>query len=570
MIEAAESTQPDAQPRAGEATVVSTEVLPEVIKQLLEARGYSTPEQIDAFLRPDYDRDLADPFLMTDMNKAVDRILLAAQRNEKVVVYGDYDVDGVSSSTLMLEVLATHGIEAEVYIPDRFTEGYGVHQEALEQLKAEGAQLIVTVDCGITAAEAVRWANDNGLDVVVTDHHEPPAEIPDAAAVVNPHREGDQYPFKDLAGVGVVFAVARALQKQTGVPAAGQEKWWLDLVALGTVCDVMPLVGENRVLVKYGLLVLKKTRRVGLVALSQAAGFELDDIRAYHLGYIVGPRLNAAGRMEHAARSLELLRSDDPGEAQTIAYELEDLNSARQLDQKRILAEADTQAELYADDPVLVLLDPEWSHGIVGIVASKLAEKWQKPVLLLQRHGDSAKGSGRSAQGYNLIEGLTQNRHLFTKVGGHEYAAGFSLDVANVDELRDALNEHYLSVEHTLTGTSRHMADAALQLLDDANWDLHYALQRLEPFGNANPQPILGAINLKLLKLVTMGRDKTHVRVTLADNSTGAIMEAVGFGMAEQLSSAKPGQSIEEALFSLEVNEFKGERKLQLRLLELR
>lgn len=548
----------------------STEVLLPAIAALLEARGYRDAEAIDRFLRPVYERDLADPFLMTGMEAAVERIQQAASRGERVVVYGDYDIDGVTSTALMLEVLELQGITASHFIPDRFTQGYGVHQGALQQLQTDGVQLIITVDCGITAAEQVAWANEHGLDIIVTDHHEPPAVLPQAVAVINPRQKDDRYPFKELAGVGVVFAVARALQERTGRPEAGREKWWLDLVALGTVCDVMPLVGENRVLVKYGLIVLRKTRRVGLVALAQAAGISLADVRAYHLGYVLGPRLNAAGRMEHAGRSLDLVRAQSPVAAQEIAYQLEQLNSERQLEQKRILEEADGQAAERSDDAVLVLADPDWSHGIIGIVASKLAEKWQKPVLLLQRDGDRAKGSGRSARGYNLIEGLQQQRHLFTKVGGHHHAAGFTIDVANLEALREGLNQHYLQVQDQLTDRSKYEADTAVDQLDDANWDLLYALQRLEPFGSGNPQPILGAVNLKLIRITTMGRDKDHVRVTLADGSTGTALEAVGFGMAEQLAHMQPGQTVDEALFALEINEYNGEQKLQLRLLELR
>lgn len=537
--------------------------VPPLIRDLLRKRGIEGDEAIARFLQPDYDTELADPFLMIDMAAAVERIELAIARSEQVAVYGDYDIDGVSSTAVMIEALEAHGLQPVSYIPDRHSEGYGLNRPALEQLKQQGVTLIVTVDCGITAVEEVAWAADNGIDVVVTDHHEVQEQLPDkAVAVVNPKREGDQYPFKDLAGVGVAFALVRALQSRTGIPDVGREKWLLDLVALGTVCDVMPLVGENRALVRYGLVVLQKTKRVGLVALMQSAGIEPESVRAYHLGYVLGPRLNAAGRMEHANFSLELLLTKDPIVAQQLAFQLEELNHQRQLEQQRITEEANNLAAEYASDPVLVLADPTWPGGVVGIVASKLAERWGKPTLILEIKDGVAKGSGRSAAGYPLIDGITANADLLDKFGGHEGAAGFTLSAENLNLLRQGMNEHFLEVEPDLVEPTTREADLSL---DDAallDWELYNNLQLLEPFGHGNAQPVFELLGLKVVSVDAIGKDQQHLKLRLA-TPTGVIFEAIGFGLAHEYPNLRSGQEITVQAI-LENNQYQGKSTLQL------
>ncbi len=542
--------------------------IPAIIRELLRKRGLADAEAIQSFLAPDYSKDLGDPYLMKDMDKAVSRIQQAIKNKQKVAVYGDYDIDGIASTALMLEVLQMHGLEPIAYIPDRYEEGYGLHISALEELKNKGVDLVITVDCGITSVREAEWAKENKLDLVITDHHDAPENLPtDAIAVVNPKQNGDEYPFKELAGVGVAFTLARALQQRTGIPQQGQEKWLLDLVALGTVCDVMPLVGENRVLAKYGLVVLRKTRRIGLVALAQSADTDLAEARAYHLGYLFGPRLNAAGRLEHANYSLELISATDPLEAQQMAFQLEELNSQRQLEQERILTEADAQAAHFAGDPVLVLADPNWSHGVVGIVASKMAEKWQKPTLVLQVLDDKAKGSGRSAGGYNLIDGLRSAEPLFSKLGGHHFAAGFTLPAENLDMLREALNEHYLSVEAELPEAVYPEADVIVDDPSDLNWELYNFLEKLEPFGSGNPQPTFGLTKVKVADVETVGKNKKHLRVRLATEG-GQIFEGIGFNLAEKYPNLRSAQVV-NVLAYLQKNSFNGRDSLQLVLLAI-
>ena len=540
---------------------------PALVRDLLRKRGLTDDAAIAAFLAPNYENNLGDPFLMTDMAAAVDRILLAAKQHEKVAVYGDYDIDGIASTTLMLETLQQLGLEPVSYIPDRYDEGYGLHIKALEQLAKDKVTLVVAVDCGITSVEEAAWAAEHKLDLIITDHHEVPPELPEAVAVINPHRPGDRYPFKELAGVGVAFAVARALQQRVGIPEPGREKWLLDLVALGTVCDVMPLVGENRTLVHFGLLVLRKTRRVGLVALAQSAGLELADVRAYHLGFVFGPRLNAAGRLEHANFSLELMTTKDPIDAQALAFQLEELNHQRRLEQDRIFAEADALAESSSTEPVLVLADPSWSHGVVGIVASKLAEKWQKPTLVLQILGDDAKGSGRSAGGYNLIDGLQANNELFTRLGGHHFAAGFTLPATNLADLQAGLSAHYATVSADLPASTARQADLEVEDLAQLDWELYNALERFEPCGNGNPQPVFGLTKLKVVDVGAVGKDRQHLKLKLA-SPAGAIYEGIGFSLAAKSPNLKTGQLV-DVLCYLQKNQWQDRVTLQLVLIEV-
>jgi single-stranded-DNA-specific exonuclease len=523
---------------------------------------------MEAFLHPNYDQHLHDPFLMQDMALAVERILLAVKRKERVVIYGDYDIDGITASAVMIETFRNLGHEATSYIPDRFEEGYGINLEALKRLKNDGIDLVVSVDCGVTSATEAAWAKNNGLDLVITDHHAVPPVLPDALAVINPKRLDDQYPFKDLAGVGVAFKLAQALQINSGLPSPGQEKWLLDLVVLGTVCDVVSLLGENRVLAKYGLMVMNKTRRPGLRALAHVSGVTRGGIGSYHLGYLFGPRMNAAGRLEHAARSLELMLTNDMGRAMEIADELDALNRQRQTDQACIFAEADEMARAYLEDPVLVLADAGWSHGIVGIVASKLVEKWRKPTLVMQILGEHAKGSGRSVGGFNLVEALRAHADHFIKFGGHYFAAGYTIPVGSINKLRQDLNAYFkqqpVSPEVLADQTK---AEATVTGWSDLGWELYRELEQLEPFGSGNPKPVLGAQKLTVTTARPVGKDQTHLKLELKDGE-GRTMSAIGFGMAAKHPLLKVGHKI-DTTFQLVKNDFSGQEKLELTIVSI-
>jgi single-stranded-DNA-specific exonuclease len=522
---------------------------------------------MEAFLYPDYEKGLNDPFLMTDMEPAVARIARAAARGDKVVIYGDYDIDGITASAVMIETLRALGLEAESYIPDRFEEGYGINQEALENLKARGVDLVVSVDCGITSVDEAQWAREHGLDLVITDHHTVPEVIPEAVAVVNPKRPGDKYPFTELAGVGVAFALARALQQRLGKPAAGQEKWMLDLVALGTVCDVVPLTGENRVLATYGLKVMSRTRRAGLKALAEVASLNLARVNSEHLGFVIGPRMNAAGRLEHAAQSLELMLVSDAPRAAEIAWELDGLNRQRRADQDAIFQAADAMAAEREGDMVLVLADPGWSHGVVGIVASSLVAKWKKPVLIGQVLGESTKGSARSVPGFNMVEALRANAGLLERFGGHVFAAGWTLPTDRLEELREGMNLEFQRSGAVGFEAPQVVPEANLGDLSEIGWPLLEQLALLEPFGRDNPRPLLELRGLTADRVSRIGSEGKHLRLGLTDGN-GRRLAAIGFGLSPRYNDLIERQKV-TVRGHLNKNEYQGNTTLQLVLSDL-
>ena len=452
------------------------------------------------------------------------------------------------------------------YIPDRFEEGYGINRLALAKLQKQGIKLVISVDCGITSRSEAAWASKHGLDLIVTDHHAAPELLPQAIAVINPKRLDDTYPFKDLAGVGVAFKLAQAIQLRLGKPAPGQERWLLDLVALGTVCDVVTLVGENRVLVRYGLKVLARSRRIGLLALAAVAGVSLENVTSYHLGYIFGPRLNAAGRLENAAMALELLTTKDTEIARQRAEYLNQLNQERRNQQAQILAEANLMAEQYQNDPVLVLAATNWAQGIVGIVASKLVERWHKPTLILQILGETAKGSGRSTGQFNLIENLRQLNVNFMKLGGHHFAAGFTIGADRIDELRAALIKQISLASPAISPAFT--PDLQVTDFNDLSLELIQALDQLEPFGNGNPKPVILVSRAKVLRTRFIGAESKHLKLVLADES-GITMTALGFNMAELHPNLSVGQQV-EATFHLTMNDFLGYPEAEIVLTQLR
>jgi len=533
------------------------------IEAILIARGFKTKLARRAFLNPNYDEHLHDPFLLKDMQKAVKRISSAIKAKEQIVIYGDYDIDGLTATTLLLDYFERAGIKAGSYIPDRFEEGYGVSVEAVKKLKKGGAKLIITVDCGSKSHEALEWAKKNKLDVIVTDHHEVSKKLPPAAAIVNPKRHDDNYPFKDLAGCGVAFKLVQALQSELELIPSGQEKWLLDLVAMGTVCDVVSLIGENRVLVSYGLQVLQKSPRLGLRALAATAQTKMANIDTYHLGFVIGPRLNAAGRLEHAQIGLDLLTTTSKREAINLATKLEKLNTERRAEQDKIYREASVLVEEFKEDPVLVLADASWSHGVVGIVASKLMERFRKPTLLLQILGKEAKGSARSFGDFNIVEALDSAEKLLIKHGGHFYAAGCTLATDNIAALRKQLNSYYqkqgLKNQEELLDP---VAEATIERLDDLSIDFYEQLMQLRPFGMGNRRPVFRAKGLKVVELRQVGANQQHLKLTLCDEHEHHF-DCIGFSLVHKNSNLKKGDTV-DAWFELDLNVFNGRSALQL------
>lgn len=535
----------------------------QIFDKLVEARrGDMSAEH---FLQPDYVRDLHDPWLLPDMESAVCRLIEAKEKDQIVVIYGDYDIDGLTATTLMLEACEAWGIRAESYIPSRFTEGYGLNTGAVESIAKKGAELIITVDCGSLSVQEVITAKQLGVDVIITDHHTIGDVLPNAVAVVNPKRKDHTYPNRELAGVGVAFKFVCAAQQRIEGLTKGAEKWLLDLVALGTVCDLVPLTGENRVLVHWGLVVARHNRRLGLSRLYEISGCSPQDLRAEDFGFRVGPRLNAAGRMESALASLELLRTKDSVQAQQIAEQLEQFNTARKNEQEEITKSVLEQAA-HDESNILVLADAEWSHGIVGIVAAKVMRQVKKPTLIMQIIGDRAKGSARGFGSFDWSKALQHCGRFLESGGGHQYAAGCSLLTADLPSFRKELNSYYGSLQigdqsDALTPS----VDIDIESPEILDLEMATLLDALEPYGQSNPSPLFRISAQEVTVVRFMGAGEKHCRVLLK-SANGSLIESVHFGRARELKDFIENSPRVDCFVSLEKNHFRGDTTAQLQL----
>ncbi len=540
--------------------------LPDLFQELLVVRGFTDAKTIKAFLHPDYN-SLADPFLLPDMSEAVERIKQAKATQEKIIIYGDYDIDGLSATALLYSALKTFGLEVDTFIPSRFHDGYGLSEDAVKRIAKAGASLLITVDCGSSSISEVAYAKENGLDVIITDHHNLGDTLPDAVAVINPKRPEHSYPFRDFSGAGVAFNLVRALQAKMPGMDKGQEKWLLDLAALGTVCDVVSLKDENRVLAHWGLEVMKQTRRPGLKALMAVADIDPKRLTTRSLGFGLGPRLNASGRLETAQTSLELLLVSDHQEALRSAQVLQNMNMSRQTQQKKIVKEAKDQAMKYSADDVLVVNHADWNHGIIGIVAAKLLETYHKPTFILQEMGLESKGSARSFGDFSLSAAIKKNKKLLISGGGHDAAAGISLLTEDIDAFRQAINSYYRTLN--LKDQANFFipkADLELTALEGLNETLVEKIAQLEPFGNNNPQPIFCIQSLSVASVRRMGNENQHVKLKLRDHN-GADMEFLAFSAPTHFF-AEPGDNV-TVWCTLDINEWQGNRTVEGRLLEL-
>lgn len=537
-----------------------------LFEQLLKARGLDG-EARDLFLSPQYDAK-HDPFLLPDMQAAVDRLVLARERQDRITIYGDYDIDGLTATTVLLDAFESFGFKTvDAFIPNRFVEGYGLTVDAVERIAADGAQLIVTVDCGSLSEKEIIRANELGVDVIVTDHHNVAPVQPPAVAVINPKRPDHTYPFIDLAGVGVAFKLVQALQTRLDGLPIGQEKWLLDLVALGTVCDVVTLVDENRANVYWGLKVLAQTRRMGLKALMAVSGVEPEKVNARSLGFGLGPRMNASGRLETAQYALDMLRAKEPMLAMEKAQQLDALNQARRADQDKIYKAALIQAEQYKDDPVLVVSHADWNHGIIGIVAAKLLEKYKKPTYVLQEMGDQSKGSARSYGDFSAADAIRASDDIITKGGGHKLAAGVTLPTENIAAFRARVNEFYRSQNlFNQAALLLPKADVTVENFSEIDESLLQELEKLEPFGNGNPEPVFKVENMLVTHQRRMGADAQHVKLTLQDTQQSK-MEFLAFN-APGSFFVEPGEYV-TIWFQPSVNEWQGRRTVEGRLLHV-
>jgi single-stranded-DNA-specific exonuclease len=538
-----------------------------LLARLLAVRGMSDPLLAKAFLQGGEDA-FHDPFLLLGMREAVGRIRLALERREKIRIYGDYDADGVSSTTLMIFLMRRLGASFDYYIPHRVREGYGLNVSALEQAKRDGISLIVTVDTGISAVSEIEYANAIGIDIVVTDHHEPPEALPPALALVNPKQPGCPYPFKGLAGVGVAFKLAHALLGEPPLDFA-------EIAAIGTVADLMPLAGENRILVRLGLEQMRRTANKGLRALFSVAGIEQAGVNAGHIGFQLAPRINASGRLDSADEAVRLLIAADDGEALRLARELDRLNRDRQLLVEEITQEASAMLESRMEESglphVIVLAREGWNVGVIGIVASRLLDRFYRPTIILgiDPENGMAKGSARSIPGFDIHRALSECHGLFTHYGGHQAAAGMSLPEENIGLLDRRLNElaEAWLQETDLVPLIRADLECALEEISVSAIE---QLETMAPFGMGNPSPKFVFSGLRLEELKTIGRDGKHLKLALSNAADGnsCTVEAVGFGqghLADWISST----ATIDLLGELSVNEWNGRKKAQIVISDL-
>ncbi|MGB5303800.1 MAG: single-stranded-DNA-specific exonuclease RecJ [Gemmatimonadota bacterium] len=541
--------------------------LPEDVCRVLLRRGIDSPEDARSFLRPLL-TSVHSPFELPDMQAAVERVERALAGGESILVHGDYDADGMSAAALLTLGLREMGGRVEPFVPHRTRDGYDLSDAGIRRATQVGASLIVTVDCGVTAVEAVSKATSMGIDVVITDHHRPGGEIPRAIAVVDPMLPGSRYPFRDLAGVGVAFKVLSALYERAGLetPRLNQH---LDLVALGTVADQMPLTGENRVLVRAGLRALERTRKAGLRSLLTSAGLQADHrIEAEDIGFRVAPRLNSVGRMDEADAGLRLLLAADAREAERLADHLERQNAERRLTDSRVYEEAKKQARsrVRDGDQAVVLWGDDWHPGVLGIVASRLVESYHRPAIVISFDGDVGRGSGRSTGGFNLFNALQECEPLLERFGGHRMAAGFTVRRERVEELAARLQE--MARRHLADREPAHELQLDLEVpVERLGDDLLRGLGHLAPFGSGNPTPILMVRDVALDRPTRVGSDGGHLRFQLvADRQR---IPAIAFGMGRRLAEARSSERADVALEIAE-NSWNGRREVQARVLDFR
>lgn len=536
----------------------------QIFEQILKNRGISK-ENREAFLNPNYDNQ-HDPFLLPDMKKAVERLLIAHKKQEKITVYGDYDVDGVSASTVILTAFEKFGFKnVDYFLPDRFKDGYGMNERGVRVLADRGTNLILTVDCGSLNHAEIDFAKGFGIDTIVTDHHNIAEVQPNAVAVVNPRRKENKYPqAENFAGVGVAFKLVQALQtKLEGFPT-GQEKWLLDMVALGTVCDIMKQTVENRQNTFWGLKVLSKTRRDGLKSMLALAGVK--DPTSSTLGFIIGPRINSAGRLETAEKALDLMLEKDAFVAFEKAKSLDDLNKVRRKIQHEALEIAIQKVEDFKNDKVLVVADESFNDGIIGIVASGLLERFKKPVFVISIEGDVAKGSARSFGDFSASQAVQNASGIIIKGGGHDAAAGVTLPTSKIDDFRKSVNDFYdsLKLKNQLQKLLPKV-DIQLEDFSPISLELFEKISLLEPFGNGNEEPTFEIKNAYVIARQEMGEQKQHLKLTLTDGENEIKM--LKFNAPKEFF-AEIGEEV-DVIFSLGLNEWQGQKNIEGQILHL-
>ncbi len=533
----------------------------ELLAKIIVGRDIDINEDMPKFLNPTRN-DFHDPFLMPDMEKAVERILTAIEKKEKIVIYGDYDADGITSITVLKKFLVERGMEVGSYIPNRLDEGYGLNKEALKNIRNQGYQLMITVDCGISGIDEVNYANSIGIETIITDHHEPAEELPRAYAVIDAKRKDNQYPFNQLAGVGVVFKLIQALSIKLGLDEKEYLKY-LDLVCVGTISDIVPLVDENRVIAKLGLKLVEVTKNIGLRTLIESIGFRKIDSGMISFG--VAPRINACGRMGHQQDALDLFLCDDKNEASKIADKLNKFNQERQSKEKEIFEQVIQKIEKTEKDRTCIVLGDEgWHHGIIGIVSSKVTDMYFKPSILVCFEDEIGKGSGRSIPGFDLHDALTKCSTYVEKFGGHSMAIGITIKKENFEKFKEEF-EQFAKDKHISDIIPIISIDEEVSL-KDIKIDNVKSLQLLEPYGESNKNPLFLFKNLKINSIRALS-DGKHLKLTLKDDNY--IIDAIGFNMGELTNRYLLDDKV-DIVGTLDINSFNGNENIQITIKDMK
>ncbi len=535
--------------------------LNEILARVLISKNITKKDDMDLFMNPTR-KDFHDPFLMPDMNIIVDRILKAIDNEEKIMIYGDYDADGITSITVLKTFLEERGLKVESYIPNRLDEGYGLNKEAIKKIYDSGYRLIITVDCGISGIDEVDYANSLGMEVLITDHHEPGQNLPNALAIVDAKRKDNQYPFNQLAGVGVVFKLIQAISIRLKLDEKEYLKY-LDIVCIGTISDIVPLSDENRVIAKLGLKLVNQTKNIGLKALLEILGFKQIDSGIISFG--VAPRINACGRMGNEKVALDLFLSKDYETARKIAIKLNEYNSERQAIEKRIFDEATEKIEKEEKENACIIVGGEgWHHGIIGIVASKVTDMYFKPSILICFEENIGKGSGRSIPGFDLHEALMQCSNELEKFGGHAMAVGVTLEKSKFNEFKTKLEEYAKKCEIDKIVPIIYI-DSELSL-KNIDIDSVKSLKLLEPYGESNKTPLFMFKNLKINSIRALSEGK-HLKLTLKEDNF--MINAIGFNMGELSEKYLIDDKI-DIVGSLEINSFNGNDSIQIVIKDIR
>ena len=533
----------------------------QLIGSILASKKIISKDEIREFLNPTRD-DFHDPFLMPDMEKAVERILIAIQNKEKIIIYGDYDVDGITSVTVLKKFLEEQGLKTGEYIPNRLNEGYGLNKEAVKNISEQGYTLIITVDCGISCIEEIEYAKELGMEVIVTDHHEPGEIIPDCLAVVDAKRKDNKYPFNQLAGVGVVFKLIQAISLKLNLEAKEYLKY-LDIVCVGTISDIVPLIDENRVITKLGLKLVERTRNIGLKILLESTGYK--EINSTTISFGIAPRINACGRMGEEKEALELFLTNNIQEAKQISERLNQYNIERQETEKQIFKQAIQEIEEENKDVPCIILGKEgWHHGIIGIVASKVTDIYFKPSILICFEGEEGKGSGRSIPGFDLHDAVMNCNTYVEKFGGHSMAIGINVKKENFEKFKKEFEEYV---------QNSHINDIIPIIKIDKEIDLRKIniqdirdLKLLEPYGEANKMPLFLIKNMKIQSIRTLSEGK-HIKLKLGIDNY--IADAIGFNMGNIAEQYLIGDRV-DVVGSLEINDFGDNENIQINLKDIR